>query len=142
VVGAGPRGLSILERIAATMTDRRLRVHLIDPGPVGVGVHREDQPEGLLLNTVAGQITMFRRGDPAADGVCIDGPSLAEWAGVPRDAYLPRRALGAYLRDAYTRLREGMPEGVDVVEHHARAVAIAPDPGGGWELELSQGERV
>lgn len=142
VVGAGPRGLSIIERIAATMTDRRLRVHLIDPGPMGVGVHREDQHEELLLNTVAGQISMFRGGDPAASGVCVEGPSLAEWAGVPRDAYLPRRALGAYLRDAYAILCAHLPAGVEIVEHHARAVGIARRQDGSWELELSAGDPV
>ena len=143
VVGAGPRGLSILERIAATMADRSLRVHVVDPGPMGVGVHREDQHEDLLLNTVAGQITMFRAGDPAATGACVEGPSLAEWAGVERDAYLPRRMLGAYLRDAYARLCAGMPAGVEIIEHAARAVGIVPrGVRGGWELDLSAGDPV
>ncbi|MDQ2670350.1 MAG: FAD/NAD(P)-binding protein [Gemmatimonadota bacterium] len=137
VVGAGPRGLSILERIAATMSGRSMRVHLIDPGPMGPGVHREAQHEDLLLNTVAGQITMFRRGDPTASGDCIDGPSLAEWAGVPRDAYLPRRVLGAYLRDAYARLRAGMPAGIEIIEHRTRAVGIAPRVDASWTLELA-----
>ncbi|HET8928131.1 MAG TPA: FAD/NAD(P)-binding protein [Microbacterium sp.] len=142
VVGAGPRGLSIIERIAATMGGRRLCVHLIDPGPMGVGVHREEQHDELLLNTVAGQISMFRGGDPAASGACVPGPTLAEWAGVARDAYLPRRMLGGYLRDAYARLSAGMPDGVEIIEHRARAVGITPQPDGSWELELSHGTPV
>jgi len=143
IVGMGARGLSILERLVATARpDRPLVVHVIDPGPFGVGVHHEDQPDELLLNTVAGQITVFRRGDPAAHGTCVDGPSLAEWAGVERDAYLPRRVLGAYFRDAYARLVGAAPPSLRVAEHTTRATDARRAPDGSWTLVLADGTRV
>jgi uncharacterized NAD(P)/FAD-binding protein YdhS len=143
LIGVGARGLSVMERIAATAAaDRELTLHIVDPGPFGVGVHAEDQDDNLLLNTVAGQITMFRRGDPSAGGHCIDGPSLAEWAGVARDTYLPRRMLGGYLKDAYRRLRTGMPASVTVVEHRAIAEDLSRLDDGTWAIGLSDGSAL
>lgn len=48
VVGAGPRGLSVLERLCAaarqTLRGTPLRIHLVDPHPPGPGaVWRVDQ---------------------------------------------------------------------------------------------------
>ncbi len=64
VIGAGPRGLSALERICANAGDggphRRAVVHLLDPYPPGAGaVGRTDQPGEPLRNTVASQVTLF-----------------------------------------------------------------------------------
>src|SRR5690625_4429549 len=64
VVGAGPRGTAIIERLVAASTipdwQGRLTVHLIDPY-VGRGgsVWRHDQPEVLLMNTATCQTTMY-----------------------------------------------------------------------------------
>lgn len=143
IVGMGARGLSVIERVAATTPPgRALTIHVIDPGPLGVGVHREDQTDELLLNTVAGQITMFRAGDPAAVGTCVEGPSMAEWAGVPRDTYLPRRMLGSYLRYAYARLVAAMPSGVRIVEHLTEVRAAVRDDDRTWALSLADGSAV
>ncbi|GGC98494.1 hypothetical protein GCM10011512_26790 [Tersicoccus solisilvae] len=55
VVGAGPRGTSVLERLLAharVHDDVRLTVHLIDPHPAGPGrVWRSDQSRLPLMNT-------------------------------------------------------------------------------------------
>lgn len=55
VIGAGPRGLSILERIAAhaaSAPEKSLDVHLVDPFPPGPGhVWRTDQSRLFLMNT-------------------------------------------------------------------------------------------
>lgn len=142
VVGMGARGLSILERIAAMRPERRLVLEVVDPGPPGPGVHREDQPDHLLLNTVAGQITVFRHDDPAASDAGVEGPSLAEWAGVPRDAYLPRRMLGAYLRFAFERLCAAMPSGVRVIVREAVVRDAERRDDGSWSLALSDGRDI
>ena len=54
IVGAGPRGISVLERVAANapalMGDRPVRIHLIDPYPPGPGrVWRFEQSALLEL---------------------------------------------------------------------------------------------
>src|SRR5699024_7203756 len=64
VVGPGPRGTAIVERLVAASNGPHWRggltVHLIDP-LVGRGgaVWRDDQPEVLLMNTTTCQTTMY-----------------------------------------------------------------------------------
>ncbi|MGW5680245.1 FAD/NAD(P)-binding protein, partial [Streptomyces sp. NPDC003860] len=60
VIGAGPRGLSLLERLCANERARpgrgELVIHVVDPAVPGAGaVWRSDQSRHLLMNTVASQ---------------------------------------------------------------------------------------
>ncbi|MEH0579424.1 MULTISPECIES: FAD/NAD(P)-binding protein [Streptomyces] len=65
LVGAGPRGTSVLERLCASAPELlppgvRLTVHVVDPAPPGPGrVWRTVQSPELLMNTVASQVTLF-----------------------------------------------------------------------------------
>lgn len=66
IIGVGPRGLSVLERLVALASARwspargPITVHLIDPYPPGAGiVWRTDQPTSLLMNTTIGEQTIF-----------------------------------------------------------------------------------
>ncbi|WP_405748946.1 FAD/NAD(P)-binding protein [Streptomyces sp. NBC_01411] len=85
VVGAGPRGLSVLERLCAN--ERRspshpsVTVHVIDPATPGAGaVWRTEQSRHLLMNTVASQITVYTDESSQIDGPVEPGPSLYDWA--------------------------------------------------------------
>src|ERR1051326_9216401 len=82
IVGAGPRGLMVLERLCANATaDTRLDIHVVDPYPPGPGrVWRVDQPGDLLMNTVASQVTVFTDETVPMTGRLVPGPSLYEWA--------------------------------------------------------------
>ncbi|MEU4346700.1 FAD/NAD(P)-binding protein [Streptomyces sp. NPDC023838] len=155
VVGMGPRGLSVVQRISglAEQLPRgcTLDVHLIDPGDPGQGTHSARQPSHLLTNTVASQVTMF------ADDL---GPSFTEWAeaagyrgfdgafhptgdafGEPlgEHAYLPRQMLGAYLSWVFDRTVESLPPQVRVVHHRDRAVDIEPTEGDRFVVHLAKG---
>ncbi|MFJ1748806.1 FAD/NAD(P)-binding protein [Streptomyces sp. NPDC088116] len=155
VVGVGPRGLSVLQRIS-DLADRlpegyALEVHLIDPGDGGQGSHSGRQPAHLLTNTVASQVTMF------ADG---RGPSFTEWAAgsgyrefgaafyptggdagdaVGEHAYLPRQMLGAYLSWVFDHTVRGLPPRVGVVHHRDRAVDIGVRDDGRFDVRLEKG---
>jgi uncharacterized NAD(P)/FAD-binding protein YdhS len=144
IVGAGPRGLSVLERICGSPANRwdSLTVHLIDPNPPGAGVHSPDQPDHLLMNTVAGQVTMFRTGDSAVVGRPISGPSLADWAGAAAHTYLPRAVLGRYLTYAYQRIRRQAPDSVTIYEHRATAETVRALRDRSWVLRLSDGSII
>ncbi|MFD5129647.1 FAD/NAD(P)-binding protein [Streptomyces olindensis] len=85
VVGAGPRGLSVVERICANVRRSAeplaCTVHLVDPAAPGAGrVWRTDQSRQLLMNTVASQVTMFTDSSVTMRGPVEPGPSLYEWA--------------------------------------------------------------
>lgn len=102
IVGAGPRGLSVLERLVARLTDTpregEVRVHLFDPDEAGPGrVWRTSQSVCFLMNTAAGEVSVFSGeldGGPVRAGA---GPSFADWlsghprwSGVGPDDYGPR----------------------------------------------------
>ncbi|WP_079125150.1 FAD/NAD(P)-binding protein [Streptomyces lushanensis] len=135
VVGAGPRGTSVLERLCASVPelapDIPLTIHLIDPAPPGAGrVWRTDQPAELLMNTVASQVTVFTDESVECEGPIRPGPSLYEWAAarpeerLGPDDYPSRAGYGRYLEWAFRTTVENAPENVTVEVHRARAVRL------------------
>ncbi|MFD5031395.1 FAD/NAD(P)-binding protein [Streptomyces sp. NPDC058220] len=139
VVGAGPRGTSVLERLCASVPelapDLPLTVHLVDPAPPGAGrVWRTDQSAELLMNTVASQVTVFTDDSVECEGPIRPGPSLYEWAAtrpgerLGPDDYPSRAAYGRYLEWAFRRTVAGAPENVTVEVHRARAIRLDDDP--------------
>ncbi|MFD7086685.1 FAD/NAD(P)-binding protein [Streptomyces sp. NPDC059896] len=138
VVGAGPRGTSVLERLCASVPelapDVPLTVHLIDPAPPGAGlVWRTDQSAELLMNTVASQVTVFTDDSVACEGPILPGPSLYEWAAsrpeerLGADDYPSRAAYGRYLEWAFHRTVANAPASVTVIVHRARAIRLDDD---------------
>ncbi|WP_407706575.1 FAD/NAD(P)-binding protein [Streptomyces scopuliridis] len=138
VVGAGPRGTSVLERLCASVPelapDVPLTVHLIDPAPPGAGlVWRTDQPAELLMNTVASQVTVFTDDSVECEGPIRPGPSLYEWAATRPDErlgpddYPSRATYGRYLEWAFRRTVENAPESVTVIVHRASAIRLDDD---------------
>ena len=113
VVGVGPRGLNVVERVLARSraTGAAVELELFEPRPrLGTGVHDPDQPEYLLLNTVCAQLTTFADEAMVGPGApTTPGPDLFTWArvrglpgGEPRapravlpSDHLPRAVLGA-----------------------------------------------
>ena len=147
VVGAGPRGLSILERLCANAGSAAVEIHLIDPHRPGPGeVWRVDQSRHLLMNTVAAQVSMFTDDTVEMAGPVVAGPSLWEWAsrvvapglvgadadGVRQealslgpDSYPSRAFYGRYLSWVYRQVVARAPAGVSVRFHRGRAVRLA-----------------
>src|ERR1051326_1952609 len=96
IVGAGPRGLMVLERLCANATaDTRLDIHVVDPYPPGPGrVWRVDQPGDLLMNTVASQVTVFTDETVPMTGRPVPGPSRYEAARLHRPTGGPAGRAG------------------------------------------------
>lgn len=136
VVGAGPRGTSVLERLCASVQelapDTRLTVHVVDPAPPGAGrVWRTDQPAELLMNTVASQVTLFTDASVGCEGPIRPGPSLYEWAAsqsgeaaLGPDDYPTRACYGRYLEWVFRQVVRAAPGSVTVRVHPARAVDL------------------
>ncbi|MCA6093731.1 FAD/NAD(P)-binding protein [Streptomyces sp. SCA3-4] len=149
VVGSGPRGLSVLERLAARLAadrpDRPVDLHLIDEVQVGCGrVWRSDQPEHFLMNTVAGEVSSFSGppdGGPARPGA---GPSLAQWwstvdPGCPgANGYAPRALHGRYMLFVLDAVKAALPPNVTLHEVRASVTDVEPFDGG-YRLEFADG---
>ena len=165
IIGMGPRGLSVFERIAAIAASRPapLDVVLVEPGDCGPGVHGTRQPQHLLINTIASQVTLFPAPGAVRQAPVCAALSLTEWArraGYRRvgeryhqlgghggaditDAdYLPRSLLGEYLAWACRQITAALPPCVRLTHHRLRAADLWRRPDGRWAVELETGYRV
>ncbi|MBV9920670.1 MAG: FAD/NAD(P)-binding protein, partial [Pseudonocardia sp.] len=135
VVGSGPRGLSVLERLAARATQAPdgpgAEVWLIDDVEVGCGrVWRTDQSPWFLMNTAASEVTMFS--GPPDDGPARAGagPSLGQWWAdvdpqeADQDGYAPRAVYGRYLRFVLDTVERTAPDRVTVHRVLGRVVDV------------------
>ncbi|MGW7367881.1 FAD/NAD(P)-binding protein [Streptomyces sp. NPDC054841] len=150
LVGAGPRGTSVLERLCASVPELApqtpLTVHVVDPAPAGPGkVWRTDQPAELLMNTVASQVTLFTDDSVDCEGPIRPGPSLYEWSAAhPAEAlgpddYPTRACYGRYLEWAFREIADRAPRTVQVEVHRARAVRLDDAEDGSQTLALDDG---
>ncbi|AEA26671.1 FAD/NAD(P)-binding protein [Pseudonocardia benzenivorans] len=101
IVGAGPRGAGILERLAASLPelfgDGELDVHLVDPFPPGAGrIWRHAQSPLLAMNSMAADVTMYTDDSVVCAGPIVPGPSLWEWVQRVRAGELPTETADAY----------------------------------------------
>ncbi|BBA96406.1 putative nitrogen regulatory protein [Actinacidiphila reveromycinica] len=172
LVGAGPRGLSVLERLCAQERKSprwdRLTVHVVDPEPAGAGrVWRPSQSPHLLMNTVASQVTVYTDESVRIRGPLEEGPSLHTWARAlglgtlapgpatptaPRvlaearalgpDTYPTRSLYGHYLTWAFHQVVANAPAHVEVRTHRARAVALEDEAPAPYGPDTAPPQRV
>ena len=149
VVGGGPRGIGVLERLAARLLDsppeRLVEIHLIDACALDGGrVWRADQPDWFLMNTAAGEITMFSGAQdegPVRPGA---GPSLAEWWATvdPLSAsptgYAPRALYGRYLHFLLESVDRALPPNIRLHRVQDFVEDLEPTPSG-YRLTLTSG---
>ena len=129
IVGAGPRGTGLLERIAANAPelygDSGLDIHLVDPHPPGAGrIWRQEQSPLLWMNSQAQDVTMFTDETVAMTGPVRPGPTLHEWADIDGRVFSDRQRLGAYLNWVYEDTVAALPPGVRVQHHTGRALRV------------------
>jgi uncharacterized NAD(P)/FAD-binding protein YdhS len=160
IVGMGPRGLSVLERMLehahSLQAPAKLTIDIVDPNECGQGSHPSAQPEHLLINTVASQVTMFA---PVSVAGGEHGPSLVDWAQAsgyrrvgnrfvrtsdgsgaaitPFD-YLPRFLLGEYLSWVFHRIVARLPASFSIRHRRSRVVDLAPGAAG-FDVKLQDG---
>lgn len=143
IVGMGPRGLSVLERLLVRLTEEpaasAVRIWTIDPGEHGAGrVWRSSQPDWFAMNTVTGEVSLYSGepdGGPPRAGA---GPSLHQWLTRHPDSrfsalgpcdYAPRPVFGEYLASVFDNLVATAPRGVEVIPISAQVTRI-DDVGG------------
>ncbi|MGW3461307.1 FAD/NAD(P)-binding protein [Streptomyces olivaceoviridis] len=129
IVGAGPRGTGLLERLAANAPELYagpgLDIHLVDPHPPGGGrIWRQAQSPLLWMNSQAEDVTMFTDDTVAMAGPVRQGPTLHEWARLDGRTFPDRQLQGRYLRWVYERAVADLPPNVTVHHHPHRALRV------------------
>jgi uncharacterized NAD(P)/FAD-binding protein YdhS len=133
IVGAGPRGTGLIERIAANAPElyagsgaEGLDIHLVDPHPPGAGrIWREAQSPLLWMNSHAEDVTMFTDETVAMAGPVRPGPTLHEWAAVDGRTFADRQLQGAYLSWVHEQAVAALPPDVTVHHHPCRALRVS-----------------
>ena len=117
IIGLGPRGLCVLERIlslAAQQPEQQVQIVVVNKGMPGRGVHGQSLSDRFLLNTVAGLLTLIPGGEfqpSLLKGTFADFLPWLKQNGIAADAgsYVPRRLFGAYCHELYLHLLERCP---------------------------------
>ncbi|MFD8761851.1 FAD/NAD(P)-binding protein [Streptomyces mirabilis] len=130
IVGAGPRGTGLIERIAANAPElyagSGLDIHLVDPHPPGAGrIWREAQSPLLWMNSHAEDVTMFTDETVVMDGPVLPGPTLHEWAAIDGRTFADRQLQGAYLSWVHEQAVAALPPDVTVHHHPRRALRVS-----------------
>ncbi|MFC9629740.1 FAD/NAD(P)-binding protein [Streptomyces mirabilis] len=130
IVGAGPRGTGLIERIAANAPElyagSGLDIHLVDPHPPGAGrIWREAQSPLLWMNSHAEDVTMFTDETVVMDGPVCPGPTLHEWAAIDGGTFADRQLQGAYLSWVHEQAVAALPPDVTVHHHPCRALRVS-----------------
>lgn len=141
IVGMGSRGLSVLEQLiglARQTPGLRLRIDVFEPRAPGGGLHHSEQPDYLMLNTPAGQLSAFSSAFPASESATMTFLQWCNQRGVQLDErghvvehggrpvqygdFVPRKLLGRYLQACYRLLIQSCPAHVQV-QHHAEKLS-------------------
>ncbi|WP_285247428.1 FAD/NAD(P)-binding protein [Pseudarthrobacter sp. efr-133-R2A-89] len=165
IVGAGPRGTSVLERLlahtAAAGRPVRLRIDVVDPYPAGPGhVWQPDQSRLFLMNTQAFYPTLIPQ-DPSLPAP-VAGTTFDEWRlrqqrdplpsltdderaeiAVLGSRDFPSRALyGRYLRSTLADVLAKASDGVTIEFHETSALWARPAGDGMFDVGLATGETI
>ncbi len=147
IVGAGPRGTGLLERLAAGAPELHpdgLDVHLVDPYPPGAGrIWRHAQSPLLAMNSMAADVTMYTddvrrvrgpdRARPVVLGLGADRPRgrarAGRRAGPRHPHHVPQPSPAERLPGlgAAGRASRDCPAGMRVHLHRTRATGLTED---------------
>lgn len=169
IIGAGPRGTSVLERLLARSAAQvasgagpvRLHIDVIDPYPAGPGhVWQPGQSRLFLMNTQSFYPTVIPEDPslaPPVAGTTFDQwrarqqkhPSpdlseeeLAELAVLAASDFPSRALYGRYLRSTLKELIRNAPDGVTIDFHATSALSVCPSGDGTFDVGLATGARI
>lgn len=91
IIGAGPRGLSVAERLINLADDKKqLDIQIYDPYAIGGRVWDPFIPQNqlFLMNTVIEQITLFNDESIENGGKPLSGPNMLQWLETEAEPFL------------------------------------------------------
>ncbi|MET7655235.1 MULTISPECIES: FAD/NAD(P)-binding protein [unclassified Streptomyces] len=146
IVGAGPRGTGLIERIAANAPElyagSGLEIHLVDPHPPGAGrIWRAAQSPLLWMNSHAEDVTMYTDETVEMAGPVRPGPTLHEWAGIDGQTFADRQIQGSYLRWVHEQAVAALPPEITVRHHPGRALRVSGPREGRQQVWLEGRDR-
>lgn len=152
IVGAGPRGISVLERLAVRLSCQRpeheVHIMIVDDTELGAGrVWRTNQPDWYTMNTVIAEVTMYSGAPDNGPSRPGAGPSLLQWlrngsepefAHLGANDYAPRVLYGRYLRSVYSSILRSLRKTAVVHEIQGKVEALHVLESG-YRLEVIDG---
>ena len=153
VIGLGPRGISVFDRIIAYARNDAsatpIELYLFDSKEFGPGCHTTDQADHLLVNTVACQMTQFSDDTVRGAGPLLYGPSFSDWliskngsgtngvgakVEIDRNGYYSRALFGDYLRWGFEYLKKLAPPHMTIFLHNYAGVDDLSWQGNRWHV--------
>ena len=131
IIGSGPRGISILDRIVENSKEFNINVNIniFDKVNIGGGkVWDENQNKDLLMNTLPSELTIFSSKDNGQSHN-LDRLSFCEWISKYRkdldcNTYQPRYVYGQYLSYAFDKIVEGAGSFLRINKHEVEVIDI------------------
>jgi hypothetical protein len=169
IIGAGPRGTSVLERLLARTAARiasgagqvLLHIDVIDPYPAGPGhVWQPGQSRLFLMNTQSFYPTVIPEDPSLAPPVAgttfdqwraaqqkrpspdLSAEELAELAVLASSDFPSRALYGRYLRSTLEELTRNAPDGVTIDFHETSALSVGPSGDGTFDVGLATGATI
>lgn len=149
IVGIGPRGLSLIERIIAhanQIPEVHFQLFLFDKSEFGPGCHWMQQSDKHLMNTITSQITQFSISSETDLVDRFKGPDFEDWITeyaernpelnieIGGDKYHPRAYFGVYLQEAFQKLMQKIPSNIEVQVVKEYVTSANRNEDGTWNL--------
>ncbi|MBU2897040.1 FAD/NAD(P)-binding protein [Vibrio hepatarius] len=151
IVGTGPRGLSILERLAARLNADSVgpvKIYLIDNFEVGCGrIWRTTQAEHYLMNTPANEVSAFSGQLVQGEARPGAGPSLEEWWEKTQEdypgpkSYASRRLYGHYMKFVLQSIENSFSNDVELIQIKGEVTQLLREESC-YELVLKSGGNI
>ncbi|CAC9960716.1 hypothetical protein [uncultured Gammaproteobacteria bacterium] len=155
IIGTGPRGISIIEKIHRNIPNKNFikklqctTIYLFDKDELGCGrIWKTTQSECLLMNTISSHVTIYSNKQKNN----YYAPSLKEWISGAKNPdikkykgidFVPRRIYGLYLKSSFERMIKKISEYTQVIKRETQVVDINQYGKEQYSLTTASGEKL
>lgn len=135
IIGLGPRGMSVLERLVARLNNNQqteeLNIIVVDDRCIGQGrIWDSSQSKSYIMNTLSTEVSAFSGPGSIEGAIPGCGPSFAEWWKSEYSdfddyqGFAPRKYYGEYLYFVYKTISSNLPKNVQLIEYKDTIIDI------------------